>query len=230
MLESVTSKSSVVYLDIYLEVFVKIVSFQETYYSLCINIILMLCWLHWFWLNQECTCKALRTSIVTSSCKHLCHVLFFTLLICVKKAHITFTSTPEYIVCTAQLDSCVDSVLYLYDSTSNNVEIRVCRSTIHVTLVTEYVSCTPKKMLVRILSKFLFQVVCNSYHASLIFFNILTFVYQVDIVETEIVDTQLIHNLETCISLIFSTLYSVFSLIPFIRTSLTTKLVTACST
>ena len=53
-------------------------------------------------------------------------MLFFTLLICVKKAHITFTSTPEYIVCTAQLDSCVDSVLYLYDSTSNNVEIRGC--------------------------------------------------------------------------------------------------------
>ena len=81
MLEGVTSESSMVYLDIHLEVFIQTMSFEEANYSFCVYIILMLSRLHWFRLDEECACETFAASIVASQCKHSCEMLLFTLLV-----------------------------------------------------------------------------------------------------------------------------------------------------
>ena len=48
-----------VHLDVHLEVLVKAMSLEEADYSLSINIILVLCRLHWLRLDEECSGKAL---------------------------------------------------------------------------------------------------------------------------------------------------------------------------
>ena len=195
-----------VYLDIHLEVFIQTMSFEEANYSFCVYIILMLSRLHWFRLDEECACETFAASIVASQCKHSCEMLLFTLLVCVEQAHIAFASTPEYIVATAKLNGCINSIFNLNSSTSNNIEIRICGSTIHIAFMTKHVGCTPKQMLVRMLCKLLFQIVCDSLHALLIFFNSLALFDKVYIMEAEILNTELLHYLESGIHLVLGTL------------------------
>ena len=229
MLECMTSESSVVHLDINLEVLIKTMSFQETNNGFRIHIILVLRRLHWFWFNQERTLESLCTSIVASHSQHRSHVFFLTLLVGVQQAHITFTTAPEYIVGTTKFDSSINSVLDLNDSTSYNIEIRIGRSTISITLVAKYVSCTPKQLDVGELFHLLLSIVGNFLHTTLVLLDGLTFFNEVNIMEAEIFDTQFIHDFETSIHLILGALYGAFSLIPFIRTSLSTELVCTCS-
>ena len=139
MLKCVASKRSVVHFDVHLEVLVEVVSLQESDNSLSVNIILMLRWFHWFRLNEECSLETLSTSIIASHGEHSSHVLFLAFLVSVEEAHVAFTSTPEHIVLSTELDTCIDSVLDLHDSTRHHVEVRVSGSTIHITSVTEHI-------------------------------------------------------------------------------------------
>ena len=81
MLEGVTSESSMVYLDIHLEVFIQTMSFEEANYSFCVYIILMLSRFHRLRLDEECACETFAASIVASQCKHSCKMLLFTFLV-----------------------------------------------------------------------------------------------------------------------------------------------------
>src|SRR5574344_1408098 len=78
VLESMTCKSSVVHLDINFEVFIQIMSFKESNNCLCIYIMLMLAWFHWFRFDKECTFKAFGTSIVATFGQHHSQMLFLT--------------------------------------------------------------------------------------------------------------------------------------------------------
>ena len=225
-----TSECSVVHLDVHLEVLVQVVGLQETDNGLCIHIILVLAGLHGFRLDEECTLESLSASIVASHGQHSCHVLLLTLLVGVQQTHVAFTSTPEYIVGTTQLDGSVNSVLDLNDSASYYVEVGVGRSTISIALVTEYVCGTPEQLDVGELLHLLLSVVSDSLHASLILLNGVTLFYEVNIVEAEVLDTQFIHDLEASIHLILSALNSVTCLVPLIRTGLTTELVCRSAT
>ena len=144
--ECVTGKSGMVNFDIHLEVLVKAVSAKEADDSFGIHIILMLAWFHWLRFDKECAVEALGTRVVASHAKHSCHVLFFTLLVGVKKAHITFTTAPENIVFSTESYAGIDCVLDLNYSASYYIEIGVGRSSIHISLVAKYVSSRPKQL------------------------------------------------------------------------------------
>ena len=101
----------------------------------------------------------------------------------------------------------------LNSSTSYNVEIRVSSSTVHITLVTEYVCCSPKKLDTS-LSLLLLKVSYNCLEVSLILLNVCALVNEVNIVEAVVLDTHLLHELETCVNLSLSNLNSVRSCIP----------------
>ena len=81
----VTSQSSVVYFDIYFEVFVQTVCFQEADNSFSIYVVLVLAWFHRFRFNQESTLETFATCIVTSQFQHLSQVFFFTFLVSVQQ-------------------------------------------------------------------------------------------------------------------------------------------------
>ncbi len=83
VLECVTCQSSVINLDVHLEVFLQSVGFQETDNSLRVNVILMLCWLHRLRLDEERSGKSLGTCIVTCCSQHLCKMVLLTLHLCV---------------------------------------------------------------------------------------------------------------------------------------------------
>ncbi len=81
MLECVAGESSVVYLDVELEVLVKTVSLEEAYYGFAVNIILVLGGFHGFGLDEECACEAFGACVVACYGKHHGQVLFLTLLV-----------------------------------------------------------------------------------------------------------------------------------------------------
>ena len=146
MLKCVTCQCSMVDLNVNLKVFVKTICTEETNNCLCINVILMFCWLHWLRLNKESSCKAFRASIVACCCKHLGKMVFLTLHLCVKQAHVTFATTPEHVILTTEFDSSVDSILYLNTCTCYNVKVWICSSTVHITLVSKHICSTPQQL------------------------------------------------------------------------------------
>ena len=140
-------------------------------------------------------------------------MLLLALLVSIEKAHISLTAAPEHIVCTAELDSSVDGVLDLYCCTCNYIKIRICRSSVHIALVTEYVCCSPKK-LDACLGLLLLEVCNNFLETSLILLNVRALVYQVYIMEAIVLDAHLLHELESCIDLILGRLYRARSTVP----------------
>ena len=86
------SQSCVINLDVYFEIFIQTVSFQEADNSFSIYVILMFCRFHRFRLNQESTFEATSTCIVTSDSQHLRKVFFFTFLVSVQQRHVTFAT------------------------------------------------------------------------------------------------------------------------------------------
>ncbi len=155
-------------------------------------------------------------------------MLFFTLLVSVEKAHVTFAATPEHIVCTTEGDSCVDSVLDLNCSASYYVKVGVGSSTVHVTAVTEYVGSTPK-VLDACLSHLFLQVVGDFNHAGFVVGDVFAKVTdKVGIVETEIFDSELLHDFKTSISLLLCNCHGI-AFVPGELLGAATELVAAFS-
>ena len=144
MLESVTCQSCVIHLDIYFEILIQTMSFQEADYSFRIYVILMFSRFHRFRFDQESTFETTGTGIVTSNRQHLCKVFFFTFLICVQKRHIAFTTTPKHIILSAKFNRCINRIFDLNSSTSYYIEVRIGSCTVHIAGVTEYISSTPQ--------------------------------------------------------------------------------------
>ena len=69
-------------------------------------------------------------------------------------------------------------------------------------------------------------IVGNSFHASLIFLNGISFFYKVYIVKTEVLDAQLFHDFEAGIHFVFGPLYSIVGFVPLVSTGAASKLVT----
>ena len=185
----------------------------------------MLCWFHRFRFHKEVTLETFRTTIVASHSKHSSQVFLLTFLVCVEKRHITFATAPEHIILSAQFDGCINSVLNLNYCTSHNIELRISTCTISITLMSEHICRSPQKSDVRILLHLLQRIICDSFHASLVFLHIVTVFDKVYIVETEIVDSKFVHKLKTGIHLVLCTLQHVGRLIPLVETGLTAKLV-----
>ena len=223
MLEGVASQRSVVHLDVHLEVLVKSVSAEEAAYGLGVHVVLVLGRLHGLRLDEECALESLAASIVAGHSQHRSHMFLLTLLIGVEQAHVALTSAPEHIVLTAELNGSVDGILYLNDSAGYDVEVGVSRSTVHIALVAEDISRSPEILDVGVLLHLLQSVVGDCLHASLILLNGGSLLNEVYIVEAEVLDTQLIHNLETSVHLVLSALNGVICLVPLVAAGLSAK-------
>ena len=216
MLEGMTSQCGVVHLDVHLEVLIQAMCLQETDNGLSVNIILVLRRLHGLRLNKECALESLAACIVASHAKHHGHVLLLSLLVGVQQAHVTLTTTPEHIVGTTELNGSIDRILNLNDSTSYDVEVRVGRSTVGITLVTKDISGTPKQFDVGELLHLLLSIVGDGLHALFILSDGGSLLNEVYIVEAEVLNTQLIHDLEASVHLILGPLNRAFSLVPLV--------------
>ena len=184
----------------------------------------MLCWFHRFRFNQECTLEAFSASVVASHTKHSSHMFFFTLLVSVEQAHVTFAAAPEYIVLCTKFDTGIDSILNLYDSASHNIEVGVSRSTVHITLVAEYVGSRPKQLDACFLH-LLFQISYDSFQVSFVFFYRVAFRNKVYIVEAEVREAKFSHDFEASVSFLLSDGKSVGTFAPRESLSTATELV-----
>ena len=229
VLEGMAGQGGVVNLDVYLEVFLKAVGAEEADNGLCIYIVLVFCRLHRLGLDKEGALEALGAGIVTGSGEHFCKMVFLTLHLGVQEAGIALAAAPENVVCSTKLDGCVDGVLDLDCSACNNVEIGVGGSAVHITLVAKDIGGTPQEFDIGTLH-LLGNIVRDFLHAGLIFLDGSTLLYKVYIVETEVLYSKLLHNLEAGVYLILCTLNGAFCLVPFIRTGLAAELVAACLT
>ena len=144
VLKGVTSQRSVVNLDVHLEVLVKPVGAQEPDNRLGVNVILVLCGLHGFRLDEEGAGESLAAGIVACGSQHGCQVVFLALHLGVEQAHVALAASPEHIVGAAQLYRCVDGVLYLHCCTGHNVKVGVGGSTVHIALVAEHIGRSPE--------------------------------------------------------------------------------------
>ncbi len=128
-------------------------------------------------------------------------MLFLTLLVGVEEAHVAFASTPEHVVLTAESDSSVDSVLDLDCCTGNNVEIRVGCSAVHVAAVAKHVCCAPEVLDSGFVHLSL-EVGNDFLHAAFVVVDVVEVADEVGVVEAEIFDAHLLHELETCVGLL----------------------------
>ena len=205
VLEGVTGKSSVVNLNVHLEILVQTMCTKESNDCLGVHVILVLGRLHRLRFDKECTLKSVGTGIVASNGEHLCEVFLLALLVGIEQRHVALASAPEHIVGAAKLDCGVDGVLYLYGSTSHNIEVRISCSSVHIALVGEHIGCTPQQLDVGALH-LLKCIVGDGLHVSLVFGNVVRRFYEVDIVEAEVFDAKLLHYLKSGIHLVLGTL------------------------
>jgi hypothetical protein len=71
---------------------------QEPDNGLRIEIVLVFCWFHGFWFNQEGSFETLFASIVACHAQELAQMFHFAFGVGVVQAHVPFTSTPENVV------------------------------------------------------------------------------------------------------------------------------------
>ena len=202
-------------------------STEESAYGLGVDVVLVLAGLHGLRLDEEGALESLAAGIVAGHGEHGSHMLLLTLLVGVEQAHVAFTSAPEHVVLSAELDGGVDGVLDLHNGTGHNVEVGIGRGTVHIALVAEDVGCAPEVLDVGVLLHLLQSVVGDSLHASLILLNGSTLLNEVYIMEAEVLDAQLVHDLEAGVHLVLGTLHSVIGLVPLVAAGLTAKGVTA---
>ena len=218
-----------VHFNIHLKILIQTILTQESDNGLCIYIVLMLGWFHWFGLNEECTLETFSTSIVTGHTQHRCQMVFLPLHIGIKQAHISFAAAPEYIILTTQLDGGIDGILDLYDSTSHHIEIGIRSSTIHIALVPKDIGRAPQQTDARLLL-LLLQIGHYLVEVLLIFLHTICFLAQIHIMEAIVLNTHLLHKLETSINLVLGSLYWVLTIIPWECLCTATKLVSAFGT
>src|SRR5690606_7961530 len=119
----VPSERCVVSFQIQFKIFVQAMLTQKADNGCAIEVVLMFGRLHWFWLDEESTFKALATSVVACHGQEARHVLLLTLHVGVEQAHVTFTAAPEYVVFAIKRDGCIERVLQLRTSVGNDFEI-----------------------------------------------------------------------------------------------------------
>ena len=182
--------------------------FQKADDGFRIHIILMLCRFHRLRFNKESSCKPVCTAIIAGDSQHLSQMFFFTLLVSIQKRHVTLASAPEHIIRTSQFDCGVDGILYLNGSPRNDIKVGICCGSVHVARVTEYVCSAPQQLDARF-SLFLFQISNNFLQIRFIFFDGISLIAKVHIMEAIIFDSHLLHELESRISLVLCSLHLV---------------------
>ncbi len=226
MLESVAGKGGVIHLDVDLEVLVKSVGAEETDNGLGVHIVLMLGRLHRLRLDEERAFETAGASIVTGSLEHLCEMVFLSLHLSVEKTHVALAASPEDVIRSSKLDSRINGVLDLHSSTGDNIEVRIGGGTVHIPSVTKHIGGSPKKLDVGTLH-LLKSIVGDGLHAGFIFINSRSLVNKIHIVEAEVLDAQLVHDLEASVHLVLCPLDRIRSLVPLVVSGLATELVTA---
>ena len=227
VLEGVSGQSGVVHLDVHLEVLVQAVSAQEADNGLCVNIVLVLGGLHGLRFYEEGALEAFCSGIVAGSAQHGGQVFLLTLLVGIQQGHVAFATAPEDIACAAQLDGGVDGVLYLHNCAGYYVEVGIRGGAVHVALVAEDVGRAPEQLDVGELLHLLEGIVGNDLHALFVFLDGGTLLDEVHVVEAEVVNAQLVHQLEACIHLVLGPLDGALGLFPLIGAGLTAELVAA---
>src|SRR5690606_2007906 len=139
-----SSQGCMVYFNIQFKIIHQIKLTQESSHSSCIVVVLMLCRFCWFWLNEEHSFEALLSRIIFCSMQETSEMLLLSFHICVQQTHIAFTTSPENIILTTQRDGCIQRIFYLSCSVCKYMEIRVCRSTVHIAWVRKQISCSPQ--------------------------------------------------------------------------------------
>ena len=113
MLECVLCKSSMVSLNIHLEIVLKTILAEESENCSSIKVILVLCRLLGLGLDVEIACISDRTSILNSHFHKTSHVVKLKTHVCVEESLIAFTSAPENIAVAAEFYCSLDSLLDL---------------------------------------------------------------------------------------------------------------------
>ena len=72
-------------------------------------------------------------------------MFFFSLHVGIQQRHIAFTSAPKGVALPAELYCCIYCAFHLSCSVGYNVELRVCRSPVHIARITEYIGRSPQE-------------------------------------------------------------------------------------
>ena len=123
--------------DVHLEVFVETVLTEESDGGSGIEVILMLCWLFWFWFDVEVAFETDLAAVVTGTSHKVGDVLLFELDVGVEKGFVAFTSTPEDIAFATEFDAELKSFLDLGGGEAIDFGGVAGTGTVHETAVSE---------------------------------------------------------------------------------------------
>src|SRR5580765_7670175 len=108
-----TGKRCMIYLNVQFKIFVQSIMTQKSNNSGRIVIVLMFGRFTRFWFDKKYTFESLFPRIITGKSKKFCQVILFAFHICVEQGHVSFSSSPEYIILTTQCNGSIQCILYL---------------------------------------------------------------------------------------------------------------------
>ena len=208
--------------DIKFEIFVQPKMTQEADDCFGIVVVLVLGRLHGFGLNEKRAFKPIFSSIISSHGQELAKVFFFTLHVCVEQGHIAFSTSPEYVIFSTQLDGGIYCIFHLRSRKSYRAKVRVGGSTIHVAWIAKHVGSTPEELHTTCL-----LVGCSigsdGLHAAFVGRQGWALFDQVYIVEAVIIHPYFIEKFKGSIHFVFCTLHWIGACVPRMHNSTWTK-------
>ncbi|MNP01526.1 hypothetical protein D3C76_933450 [compost metagenome] len=157
----------------------------------------MFCRLFWFRLNQELSVKTNFLSVIYSHAEQTSNVILFKTHVCIQQFFVTFTTAPEYIVASAQTFTNFQTFLHLCCCMCENISVRCRTCTVHITWVSEHVSCIPQQFLAGSLHA-LFKDINDGVDIAVEFTQRCAFWCDVHIMEAEVRQIHLVHKFKSC--------------------------------
>ena len=205
-------KCCVVGFDVHLEVLFEAVLLEETDDGRYVEVVLVLHRLLRLRLNIEISRESDASRIVYGHVHKAGHVVLFKSHIGVEKRLVAFAAAPENVTLTAKTNGDLDSLLDLRCGKCKNICARRRAGTAHITTVAEAVRRTPEELLIVLLHQ-VFKNVGDLVKALVGLFESLGFLRDVAVVEAEIINSELIHQLERGDCLVLSLLYGICGII-----------------
>ena len=200
MLESMACQSGMVGFDVHLEVLVQVVVTQEADGSGSIKVVLVLHRLLGLGLDVEITGKADGAAILNGHLHQGSDILLLELHIGVQQSLIAFTAAPEHVTLAAQLDGDIQCLLDLCSCEAENISGIRGTCAIHETGIAEHIGSAPQALDAGFLH-FLQNVIGDLIQTAVGFLDVSSLRNDIHIMEAEVLNTQLLHELEACIHL-----------------------------